>query len=117
MKKLILLVSLVLILASFTTVNPVPITVYSGYAITSSGSTEVEIQFGDLSDIANVKTMIYVQVDAGNSGTIQFSVGRAINASSQPYAAGSRIPIGIINGTKNLRYKASGSGQTFSVTH
>jgi hypothetical protein len=119
MKKLILcLLLFVAIVASATpAVAPVPVTIYSGYSITSAGSTEVELQFGDIATVNATKTTVYVQVASGNSGTIQFSVGREVDASHAAYAAGSKIPITITNGTRNLRYKASAASQTFTVTH
>lgn len=102
----------------FTVYEPfVPVTVYSGNVITSSGTTEIELQFGDLPTSSAIKTMVYIQVASGNSGTIQFSVGKTIDATYQAYAAGSKIPINISNGYKNLRYKASASSQSFSITH
>lgn len=114
MKKLFIVLLLFAICGfSYT---PVPTVVYSGYVITSSGTTEVELQFSDLIVSSN-KTLVYIQVDAANSGTVQFSVGKTIDASHQLYAASTKVPISITNGVHNLRYKASASSQKFSVSH
>jgi hypothetical protein len=110
MKKLIFLT--LVFLCSF---SPVPPTyIYVGDKVTSTGTTAVELQFYNV--IGSSPQLIYIIVDESNTGTIQFSVGNEPGANAQPYAAGERIPITIINGTKNLYYKASAASNSFSVT-
>lgn len=116
MKKLFFLISF-LALCAFASDMPVPTVVYAGYVVTSSGTTEVELQFSDLSTFSSVHTLVYVQTASTNSGTIQFSAGHTIDANYAAWPAGSRIPITISNGYRNLRYKASASSQSFYVTH
>ena len=89
----------------------------SGCKVVSTGSSEKELQFVDLQTATRMDKLIYIQVDADNSGTIQFSAGRSITSAFVAYPAGAKVPITIRNGFDNLRYKASGSGQEFSVTH
>jgi hypothetical protein len=117
MRKIFLFVSIWMLTAFTISDGPVPSYVYSGYKVTSAGTAEVELQFSDLPTSQSVKTLVYVQVDASNSGTIQFSAGRDITASYNAYAAGAKIPVSVYNGYYNLRYKASASSQSFTVTH
>lgn len=116
MKQLLITLTLILSLG-FTYAPPVPTTIYSGNLITSAGTTEVELQFGDLPTNNPPQTVVYIQVSSANSGTIQFSIGKTIDGTYTAWSAGAQIPMTITNGLKNLRYKASASGQKFSVTH
>jgi hypothetical protein len=115
MKKIFVLLSIVLM--AFTADVPVPTFIYSGYTVTSSGTSEVELEFTDLPKSSTSKILVYIQVDDDNSGTVQFSSGRTITASFAAYDAGAKVPITITNGYFNLRYKASGASQSFTVTH
>jgi len=116
MKKLVL-ITMVVFGLGFAPRPSVPVTVYSGNLITSSGTTEVELQFGDLPTNNSPSMVVYIQVASTNSGTIQFSVGRTIDGSYTAWPAGSQISMSITNGLKNLRYKASATNQKFSITH
>lgn len=116
MKKFIFLISVLFLLCAFKS-DDTPTYIYSGYVVTSSGTSEVELQFSDLAVSQIVKTLIYVQVSEDNSGTLQFSSGRTITSDFSTYSAGAKIPLTITNGYYNLRYKASGASQVFSVTH
>lgn len=67
---------------------------------------------------------VYIQVDSTNTGTIKFCVAltnsfRPITPAAQfkSYGAGARIPVTIRNGIYNLFYKASASGNKFSITN
>ncbi len=110
MKKLICLILIFVV----STVYAVPTYINVGDKITSAGTSEIELQFNNV--IGSGSQTIYIIVDSGNTGTIQFSVGTAITGNSQPYAAGAKIPLTIINGLYNLRYKASAASNSFSVT-
>lgn len=103
---------------AFTVPGELPPTyIYSGYVVTSSGTSEVELEFTDLPKSSTTKVLVYIQVDADNSGTIQFSSGRTITASFAACDPGQKVPMTITNGYFNLRYKASASSQSFTVTH
>ncbi len=116
MKKL-LFIPFIFLALGLSPRPPVPVTVYSGNEITSSGTTEVELQFGDLATNNPPNTVVFIQVSSSNSGTIQFSVNRTIDGTYTAWAASSQIPMTITNGLRNLRYKASASGQKFSISH
>ena len=92
-------------------------TIYSGNKVTLANTTEVDLEFGDLVDSQAKETLLYIRVDADNSGTIQFAAGRAITDDDQPFAAGITVPITVRDGFRNLRAKASAGGQSFCVTH
>lgn len=114
MKKILVILSLLCL--SFLPVPPTPTYVYIGDKITSAGTSDIELQFYNSTVMYSGPQLIYIIVDSGNSGTIQFSVGVSVQSSAQPYAAGSRVPMTIYNGVQNLHYKASGASQSFSVT-
>src|SRR4051812_16498187 len=103
MKIKIKSVILVLLLAAFFFFPPVPTTIKIGEKVTSAGSTEVEVQLSAVRPSGYVPVLIYITVDSGNSGTIQFSVGEAIVSSHNAWVAGSKIPVTIVNGVSNLR--------------
>ncbi len=112
MKKYLLILS-IFFLCSFD-VPVVPTSINIGEKITSAGTSDVELQFRNV--YGSPFQTIYIIVDASNNGTIQFSSGIDVPAANQPYAAGSKIIMTIMNGTYNLHYKASASSQSFSVT-
>jgi hypothetical protein len=111
--KLLFSIAIILLMA-FSPVTPTLINV--GDKVTSAGTDPVELQFNKVLGSPGYPVTIYIIVDDANTGTIQFSVGAAPSASSQPYAAGSKIPITIINGYYNLWYDASAASNSFSVT-
>ena len=96
-------------------VYPVPTYINVGEKVTSAGTSAIELQFNNVIG-SYYGQQLYILVDSGNSGTIKFSVGGAPTANAQPYAAGAKIPISIINGSYNLWYQASAASQSFSVT-
>lgn len=114
MKPLRTLILLLPLLLSFT--PPVPIFINNGDKITSSGTTEVELEFNDDQVYTRPSQVVYIKLDDANTGTIQFSVGTTVTASHQAWAAGTKFPITVKNGVKNLRYKASATGQSFVIT-
>jgi hypothetical protein len=116
MKKILFLIALSVMSFAFTVDDDIDY-IYSGYVVTSAGDSEVVLQFSDLAQSQTTKTLLYIQLDADNSGTIQFSAGQTITASFAAYDPGDRVPITICNGYTNLRYKASGASQSFTVTH
>ena len=117
MKKLFIILSLVFLVALSGSRPVYDDLTCSGCKTVSTGSSEKELQFVDLQTATRMDRLIYIQVDADNSGTIQFSAGRSITSAFVAYPAGAKVPLTIRNGFDNLRYKASGSGQEFSVTH
>lgn len=110
MKKLFIL--FVLLISGFCSFAQT--TVKIGEKITSADTVQVEVQLNVVR--AGVTQLIYITVDASNSGTIQFAVGEVINEDNYPWPAGSKIPITIKNGKSNLRYKASAASQSFVIT-
>jgi hypothetical protein len=113
MKKLFL-ISALFILSSFAPLAPTLIN--NGDKITSAGTTEVELEFND--DQVNTRPFqtVYITIDDANTGTIQFSVGTAIDADHKAWGAGAKIVFTVRNGVKNLRYKASAASQSFVIT-
>lgn len=118
MKKLFIGIAVLLCLSfSYT---PVATTVYSGDIITSAGTTEVELQFGDMR--TGVKEWVTITV---LSDSIRFSSGRTITNAKGARCAGEKFAISVTNGVTNapsggggnLRYKANSSGDKFVVTH
>lgn len=86
-----------------------------GEQITLADTVQVEFEL-DVVKPPSTYQVIYVFVDAENSGTIQFSAdGRKINDDQYPFPAGSKFPVTIKNGRMNLRAKASGASQTFTI--
>jgi hypothetical protein len=95
--------------------TPVPTTIKIGELVTSSGTSEVEVQLNTVRPATGVQ-LITVTVPSTNSGTIQFSVDETITAAYYAWPAGSKFVVSIKNGISNLRYKASGASQSFVVT-
>lgn len=110
MKQPLLILALLLFAgAAFAQTN-----VKIGEKVTSADTVQVQVKVPNFSMPST--RMIYIQVDPTNSGTIQFSVGEVINDDFYAWPAGSRIPITIQSGRNELRYKASGAGQSFVIT-
>lgn len=86
-----------------------------GQTVTSANTNETEVQFSDTAFTGGRDIDIIIYVDPTNSGTIQFSVEKAIDGSYHPWPAGSKIAWKI-NNYNDLRYKASATGQKFVVT-
>lgn len=114
-KVLFLFALIAFTFTSATVMDDAATTIKIGEKVTSAGSSEIEVEFNATVGSSTYQT-IYVTVDPGNSGTIQFSVGETIVAGHNAWPAGSRFPITIRNGIKNLRYKASGASQSFVCT-
>lgn len=92
------------------------VTTYVGRTVTSSDTITHEV---GLPWVFNSNPLLlYILVDEDNTGTIKFRVGNYPSMNSQyPFKAGDKIPITIQNGTNNLYFKASGSGQKFVITN
>ena len=92
-------------------------TIVNNQKITSADASEVEVQFNAVAQATFPQPFqeVTIEADSANSGTIQFSVGEAIVAGHDTLAAGEKIILTIRNGYQNLRYKASGAGQIFTV--
>lgn len=85
--------------------------------VTSSDTNSSEVQFTQdqilPTDIRGIVTLFITIV----SGTFQFNVGSAVVSSSASYTVGDTVPpITIVNGAKNLFYKAGAGSQTFKVS-
>lgn len=113
--KLIFLFILPILVFSFAPAPP-PTLINNGDKITV-GTTEVEYQLNDDQIYERHSQLLYIKVDDGNTGTIQFSVGVAVGANHHPWPAGSKFPITVRNGIKNLRAKGSAASQVFTITY
>lgn len=112
-KFLILFVALFCLTAFSTPLAD--ITIDCGETVTSSGTDVIEVEFTHM--IKTDWTNIYIHVDADNSGTIQFAVGKSDMTGQEAVVAGAKIPLKVRNGKYNLYYKASGASQSFFVTY
>lgn len=115
--KTTLLLSLIILMSSF-----LPPTLF-GDEVTSSGSSETLITYTDPIGVSsNAPVTLYITLDANNSGTVQFSKGSSVGASAKAHAAGAKFPFTVRSTTSSgavivqLRYKASATGQKFTVT-
>lgn len=97
-------------------------TVYNGQQITASDTVTVELEFSNV--LYEPAQVIYIQVDSANTGTIKFTVERTGTSTPikpagifKSWGAGARIPMTIDNGKYNLFYKASASGNAFTITN
>jgi hypothetical protein len=88
----------------------------SGHEITI-GTTQVEYQFSDIPIDRSKEQVISISVHEDNSGTIQFAVGRDVEAADRAAVAGEKRVMTIVNGFKNLRADASSAGQKFTVDY
>lgn len=110
MKKLIVFLIAVTALSASILVDLAKI----GQKITSSGTSEVVLQFTNLKPPNGTSHFVYIQTLSTNTDSIQFSGDVAIADSLYSWPANSRIPITINN--RQLRYKAGASNQSFVVT-
>lgn len=115
MKKSVYVLLASIALSFFATIANAQTIIKTGQQVSSADTVQVAVQLKRIQSTGTYQT-IYISVDSGNSGTIQFGVKDVINSSQYAWPAGSKIILTIRNGVSNLRYKASASGQKFVVT-
>lgn len=98
--------------------------VYNFESITAADTVTHEIEFQTSFQVQAyyAPQTVYIQVDSANTGTVKFAVALTgtplpIRSRFKAYGAGARIPVTIRNGLYNLFYKASASGNKFSLTN
>lgn len=119
MKKLLILILALLLSAIYISHCNAQTYVRDFQNVTASDTVTHELQF--VKSFEDLQT-VYILVDSANTGTVKFAVDLhgtryPVRSTSKAYGAGARIPVTIRNGLYNLFYKASASGNKFSMTN
>lgn len=85
----------------------------NGQQVTLGATTEIEYQFNSMS--GDIEYTALIDVPSTNSGTIQFSVGKAVGANQWAVPAGTRIFLTFRNGQQNIHAKGSNAADKFTA--
>jgi hypothetical protein len=90
------------------------ITVKNAQAVVAGDTNDNEVIFQKDTAMPVGKQTAFIEVIAG---TIRFAVGEVVDvAKHRAWAAGSKFPITIENGFRNLHFKAAAGSDSFVIT-
>lgn len=92
---------------------PPPTVIYNGAKITLASSTELEVEFADISGAYQERTAYITIVTA--TSTVQVAT-KTIDANIGVWAAGSKVVMGFVNSSRNIRIKGT-TGDVIQITH
>jgi len=122
MKRLLILILAVLLTSVYVAHCQTAVYNFENITAADTATHEIEFQTSWQVQAYYAPQTVYIQIDSANTGTIQFAVAQTgtqypVRSRFKTYGPGARIPVTIRNGLYNLFYKASASGNSFSLTN